>query len=248
MTRIRLAGTLIGLVLAAAGGTASAGEMPRAVIELFTSQGCSSCPPADKLIAKLAAREGVVAVSLPVDYWDYLGWKDTLGSPAHTARQKAYAATRGDGKVYTPQMVVNGLAHVVGSDAAEIEAAIAKTKGKKGALTVPVAVTESGGTIRIEIGAAPPDGPKAGGVHVYAVTRRSEVAIARGENSGRTVAYHNVVRAIVKAGDWAGDGVTFQVLRGALEGKDIDGYVVLLQTGSDAAPGVVLGAAKAPGM
>src|SRR5215831_15615847 len=84
---------------------------PRAVIELFTSQGCSSCPPADQLLGELTGDPSLVAVSVPVDYWDYLGWKDTLADPHNTARQKAYAHARGDGQVYTPQVVVNGAMH-----------------------------------------------------------------------------------------------------------------------------------------
>src|SRR6266436_6394550 len=91
---------------------------PRGVIELFTSQGCSSCPAADKLLGELAADPSLVAISVPIDYWDYLGWKDTLADHRNTARQKAYAHTRGDGQVYTPQVVVNGSLHALGSDKA----------------------------------------------------------------------------------------------------------------------------------
>ncbi|MFZ1088828.1 MAG: DUF1223 domain-containing protein, partial [Xanthobacteraceae bacterium] len=106
----------------------------RAVVELFTSQGCSSCPPADKLIGELAGDPSLVVMSIPIDYWDYLGWKDTLASPRNTARQKAYARVRGDGQVYTPQAVVNGSIHALGSDKAAIEQAIAKTR-KNGAMS-----------------------------------------------------------------------------------------------------------------
>src|SRR5215470_4237706 len=107
------------LVCAVVGATtaADAGET-RAVIELFTSQGCSSCPPADQLLGQFANDPTVVALSLPIDYWDYLGWKDTLAKPAHSARQRAYASARGDRAVYTPQVVVNGSVHVQGSDKA----------------------------------------------------------------------------------------------------------------------------------
>jgi hypothetical protein len=99
------------------------------VAELFTSQGCSSCPPADQWLAAIAHKPGVVAVSFHVDYWDYIGWQDTLASPAFTARQRAYAEAHGEGQVYTPQVMVNGLAGVAGSDRAEIEQAIKMTKG-----------------------------------------------------------------------------------------------------------------------
>lgn len=91
------------------------------VVELFTSQGCAYCPRADQWLAAIARAPDVVAVSLPVDYWDYIGWRDTLASPAFTARQKAYAAAHGEANVYTPQVIVNGLAGAAGGDRAEIE-------------------------------------------------------------------------------------------------------------------------------
>ena len=116
-------------VLIALHGIASAGE-PHAFLELFTSQGCSSCPPADRLLGELAVEPVVVALSLPIDYWDYLGWKDTLANPAHSARQRAYAHVRGDREVYTPQIVVNGSMHVLGSDRDAIEHMIAQTERK----------------------------------------------------------------------------------------------------------------------
>src|SRR5271167_2001384 len=114
----------VGLLIA---NCAVARAEPRAVVELFTSQGCSSCPPADKLLGEFAADPSLVAVSVPIDYWDYLGWKDTLASPGHTARQRAYAHVRGDRQVYTPQIVVNGSVHVLGSDRAAVDKAIAQT-------------------------------------------------------------------------------------------------------------------------
>src|SRR5512135_1957872 len=100
---------------------------PRAVVELFTSQGCSSCPPADKIIGELSNDPSIIAMSMPIDYWDYLGWKDTLADARFSARQRAYSRMRGDREVYTPQVVVNGSAHVIGSDRAGIEDAIDKT-------------------------------------------------------------------------------------------------------------------------
>ena len=101
---------------------------PRAVVELFTSQGCSSCPPADKLMGELAKDPSIIALSMPIDYWDYLGWKDTLADSRFSARQKAYSHMRGDRDVYTPQAVINGSAHVIGSDRAGIEGAIGETE------------------------------------------------------------------------------------------------------------------------
>src|SRR5919204_4107925 len=116
---------------------------PRAVVELFTSQGCSSCPPADKVIGDLAKDPSIIALSMPIDYWDYLGWKDTLADSRFSARQKAYSHVRGDRDVYTPQAVVNGAAQVIGSDRAGIEGAINDTGKADGVMSVPVTMTLS---------------------------------------------------------------------------------------------------------
>src|SRR5579872_5814896 len=118
---------------------------PRAVIELFTSQGCSSCPTADKLMGELSRDPSLVTLSLPVDYWDYLGWKDTLALHGHSSREQAYANSRGDREVYTPQVVVNGVAPVLGSDKIAIDEAIAKTRKSAAPLTLPVTMTVGGG-------------------------------------------------------------------------------------------------------
>src|SRR2546423_9935439 len=124
--------------------SAFASAEPRAVIELFTSQGCSSCPPADKLAGELARDPSLVVVSLPIDYWDYLGWKDTLALPGHTNRQRAYSKARGDREVYTPQAVVNGVAHVLGSDKSAIDNPIAQTRTQPGTLPLPVPLSLAG--------------------------------------------------------------------------------------------------------
>src|SRR5919108_4593694 len=124
------------------GGPAVADDV-KAVVELFTSQGCSSCPRADKLLGELANDERVIALSLAVDYWDYLGWRDTLALHAHTNRQKGYAAGRGDRQVYTPQAVINGAIETIGSDRHAIDRIVGKTESA-GKLAVPVAVTRNG--------------------------------------------------------------------------------------------------------
>src|ERR1700742_4940255 len=127
---------------------------PRAVVELFTSQGCSSCPPADKIIGDLAKDPNVIALSMPIDYWDYLGWKDTLADSRFSARQKAYSHMRGDRDVYTPQAVINGSAHVIGSDRASIEGAIKDTEKSAGVMSVPVTLTLSGKQINVSVAAS----------------------------------------------------------------------------------------------
>ena len=122
---------------------------PKALLELFTSQGCSSCPPADKLLGEFADDPSLVALSVPIDYWDYLGWKDTLASPAHSARQRAYARVRGDRQVYTPQIVVNGAMHVLGSDRAAIEHTIAQTDQKPAVMSLPVLLSVGGSNLNV---------------------------------------------------------------------------------------------------
>jgi hypothetical protein len=222
----------------------SAAQSPHCVVELFTSQGCSSCPPADRLVRELARDPNVVVISWPVDYWDYIGWKDTLALPAFTGRQKAYAAARGDGHLYTPQAVIDGLVHTVGSDRDEIETAIKARRGHKGALTVPVDINIVGGMAHIEIGTAPADAVKEASLWLVRIARERTVAIGRGENSGNTVTYTNVARSTTKIGDWNGRPASFEVPLTTFRGADSDGYVLLLQAGSVARPGVILGAAK----
>ncbi len=237
----RLAGALalIGLT-----GPATAGPPPRAVVELFTSQGCSSCPPADQLLVELAGRPDILALTLPVDYWDYLGWKDTLAQPAFTARQRAYASARNDKQVYTPQVVINGLKPIVGSDRAKIEGHIAKIAGN-GGLPVGIDVSEAGPLVTVEIGAAA-DGAVSGEAWLLPVTKMHEVAIGRGENKGRTVSYANVVRGMLKLGEWSGKPVRFEVPLDNVRTGEANAYVVLLQAVEDSKPGPILGAAKGP--
>lgn len=139
----RLTGALSASVLVAFSHMAfsqSAQAQPRAVVELFTSQGCSSCPPADKIIGDLAKDPSVIPLSMPVDYWDYLGWRDTLADSRFSARQKAYSRMRGDRDIYTPQAIINGATHVIGSDATQIKDAISATKQSASVMSVPVSV------------------------------------------------------------------------------------------------------------
>ena len=223
---------------------------PRAVIELFTSQGCSSCPAADKLLGELARDPSLVTMSLPVDYWDYLGWKDTLALHGHTNRQHAYAVARGDGSVYTPQVVINGMVHALGSDKAAIERAIAQSRQSGEALSLPVTMTVADGTVTVKV----PPGTQAhrsGEVWLCPVTGKVLVAIGRGENTGHTVTYHDVVRRWVKLGDWNGSEQTFTYKVADLPAagfslSDVDRLDVIVQNGDAAKPGLMLGAATAP--
>jgi len=208
----------------------------RGVLELFTSQGCSSCPPADKLMGELAKDPSLVAFSLNVDYWDSLGWKDTLADPRNAERQRAYALLRGDRGVYTPQMVVNGTAHVVGSDKAAIERALASSRD---GLPLPVKLAVNGGKLSVDL----PAGTGAGEVWVYAVAKDVPVAVARGENRGRTITYHNVARSWRKLGDWNGKAAQFNVAVNDLAQSGAATAAVIVQGGTAARPGAMLGAA-----
>jgi hypothetical protein len=217
---------------------------PRVVIELFTSQGCSSCPPADKLLGELKDDPALIAVSLPVNYWDYLGWKDTLADPRHAARQKAYSHARGDRDVYTPQVVVNGAVQVLGSDRAAIEQAVTATKTRSTALSVPLELTVADGQVSVSAGGG--SGAPSGEVWLWGLARSIPVVIQRGENNGRTVTYFNVVRRWLKLGDWAGDGHKWTVRVADIEGDTIDAVAAIVQSGSTAKPGPILGARVAP--
>jgi len=213
---------------------------PRAVVELFTSQGCSSCPAADKVLGELARDPNVIALSLPIDYWDYLGWKDTLALPGHANRQRAYASMRGDREVYTPQIVVDGVAHVVGNDKTALETAIARPRSPD-TLAVPVALSLSGGQLTVSISAA--SKPVAAEVWLCPISRRVSVVITRGENRGQTITYTNVVRRWVRLGDWNGTAHTFTVPKADFTADTIDDVAVVVQAGDAKHPGVMLGAA-----
>jgi hypothetical protein len=224
-----------------AGASAFAGE-PRAVIELFTSQGCSSCPPADKLLGDLAKDPKLIPLSLAIDYWDYLGWKDTLAVPGHAKRQKAYSHMRGDNEgVYTPQAVVNGSVQALGSDRAAIEHAIADSRYNATTLSVPLVLTLDNGRLTV----AAPGGANEPSAEVWLcpVSKSVAVTVGRGENSGTTLTYHNVVRRWMKLGVWDGKAATWSVPVTDFKTDGVDAVAVILQSGVAAAPGPMLGAA-----
>ena len=227
---------------------AIAGEA-RAVIELFTSQGCSSCPAADKVLGELSRDPSLITMSLAVDYWDYLGWKDTLALHGHSNRERAYAETRGDREVYTPQVVVNGIVHVLGSDKAAIEQAIAQTRQSAAPLTLPVTLTVADGKVSVNVPAANGEQNTAE-VWLCPIIGKAQVTIERGENRGHTLAYTNVVRRWVKLGEWSGKAETFSLPVADLANadtslRDIDRVAVIVQRVVAAKPGLMLGAATA---
>ena len=237
----RLSGTLGVCAMVAIARPAHAD--PRAVIELFTSQGCSSCPPADKVIGELAKDPSVIALSMPIDYWDYLGWKDTLADARFTARQKAYSRTRGDRDVYTPQVVVNGTAHMIGSDREGIQSAIGETKKNKDVMTVPVSLTQHDRQMDVSVAAVDKNLAAHGEVWICSVSKAVPISIGRGENRGRSVIYHNVVRNLLKVGDWNGSAGSWTVPLENISRDGVDAAVVFVQDGTPDKPGPMLGAA-----
>lgn len=233
-----LGGTLIlaGLFTVKEGGAAAApAEGPRAVLELFTSQGCSSCPPADRLFEKLAHDPRYIVLSLPVDYWDRLGWKDTFARHEFTERQRAYAMVRGDKQVYTPQAVVNGAEHANGASLLAIEASAETTSAPR----LPVSARQTRGELEISVAGTGAGSPYATIVIIPYLASR-EVAIGRGENARTKITYTNIGREIIRAGEWSGKPVT--VMAPLPKGETYDGAVVLVQEGTIDNPGAIIGA------
>lgn len=206
--------------------TPSAVSAGPVLIELFTSQGCSNCPPADALLGELVEREDVVALSLPVDYWNYLGWEDTFGKAAHSDRQRAYSDARGDGMVYTPQIVVAGSWHVIGSDRAAVETAIMAAEDLP---SVELSITGEGDGLHVVIPAASDGSPDWGTVWLVMYDDSETVEIGRGENAGRTLTYHHIVLEMHRLTMWRGESMSIELPMMELEDIGADGCVVFIQ-------------------
>jgi hypothetical protein len=218
----------------------------KGVYELYTSQGCSSCPTADAVLSRLAKRDDVIALTLPVDIWDYLGWRDTLARPEFTDRQRAYAKSLGDGMVYTPQAVLSGLVHINGSSEDKIDRAIAKTAKLFSAARVPIGLSAENGRLVIDVATAPGGKPaKEATVWLAAIASTMEVPITRGENRGRTIVYSNVVRRLMPIGTWDGTEMVVKLDRHSFMGSGADRCAVLLQQGPG---GPIVGAATLDGL
>ncbi|NND50723.1 MAG: DUF1223 domain-containing protein [Rhizobiales bacterium] len=207
----------------------------KVVVELFTSQGCSSCPPADALMGKLAERDELIVLSLPVDYWDFLGWQDTLADPANSQRQRDYARNRGDSHVYTPQVVIGGLDHAVGSSLKQIEDKIAAAREEQEQHSVDIAVAEQGGTIIVNIEGDQPDAAEDATIWLVLYRSAIPVKIGRGENTGNTITYYNVVTEMTPIGMWHGTPARFELPKSELTRGESDGCAVLVQ-GRDTGP------------
>jgi hypothetical protein len=233
MNVLRSLGLLAALVAMTAATPTPVMAGSKTVIELFTSQGCNSCPPADELLSKLKENPSLIPLTLSVDYWDYLGWKDTLALNAHTMRQRAYARVRGDMNVYTPQAIVNGVKYAVGSDAREISAALRNHPSSEP--EIPLSVKRDGENISVDVGAAQGKAT----VWMLAVTSKVEVKIVKGENKGETITYFNVVRSWRNLGAYSGTPIKTSVPVAELTKNGADAVVVFVQNGADNAPGVI---------
>jgi len=234
------------LALLALGLPASslAGEFrqgPKAVLELFTSQGCSSCPEADAMLDEMGKRPDVVTLAYHVDYWDYIGWEDTFGDKENSQRQRDYAAAWGSSRIFTPQLVVNGECGVVGNKRDKVDAALSTAS-----MPLEVKLSDAGNdTLDVTIAGQAGDGLGEAVVWLVTYIGRTDVEIARGENQGKTVAYTHVVTGRQVLGMWdPAKGATLKLPLGdVLTGKS-DGAAILVQQDKNGLPGPILGAAS----
>ena len=234
MRFLPLAAGVLGLLPGVAPGVAGAQVRRPVVVELFTSQGCSSCPPADALVAELAEhRPDLLPLTFHVTYWNGLGWTDPFSFRGATDRQRDYVALSVSPQVYTPAMVVDGKLDVVGSDRRGVAAALAQAKADQAGGTA-VDVVRRGGTLAVSVGS----GAGTGRIVLLGYDRQHETAVGRGENGGRTLREANVVRSVATLGTWTGGATQLEVPVPA--GQDA---AVVVQ----AADGRIVGAARATG-
>ena len=241
MTLRPLFGAALGIVtlaaLAAPAGAESMRARPKAVVELFTSQGCAQCPPADALLTGLAEEGDVVALAYHVDYWDYVGWEDTFGDEDFSDRQRAYAKSWGSSRIYTPQMVVNGAKGVVGSRRNEVHGALAGAS-----LPLQVEISRDGDMLKVAI---PPDsGLDDAVVWLVSYLDRADVTIDKGENAGKSMVYTQVVTGRQALGMWeSAVGADLKLPLPELLSEGSTGIAVIVQQERNGLPGPILGAA-----
>ncbi len=228
--------TLACLALFLALTPAAAAERAPVLVELFTSEGCSSCPPADAYLGELAKRPGVIALSFHVDYWNRLGWTDPFSSAEATARQKGYAESLKQSYVYTPEMVIDGRVHEAGSRREKVETLLGAARGNA---VFPVALTRKpDGTVEA---ALPATGGATTDATVWLVLydRSQTISVKAGENGGRSITHANVVREIRRVANWNGRATRLMMPIDAATQRERGGAVVIVQAGSY---GTVLGA------
>jgi hypothetical protein len=210
---------------------------PKVVVELFTSQGCASCPPADALLTSLAERDDVVALAYHVDYWDYIGWEDTFGDPDYSDRQRGYSKSWGSSRIFTPQMVINGSEGVVGSKRDDVHDAVSSAQ-----LPLPVSLSVEGDMLRL---AVPADATLADAtIWLIRYLDRADVAIEKGENAGKSMVYTQVVVGRQVVGMWeAASGAEVKLPLAQFAGDNKGGLAILVQQDRHGLPGPILGAA-----
>jgi hypothetical protein len=209
------------------------------VIELFTSQGCSSCPPADALLMELAKRDDILPLALHVDYWDYIGWKDIFADPRFTERQRAYAQAAGHRTIYTPQMIVGGQDHIVGFKPMKLADLIADHKRKIATSQLGLTAVRSGDTLSIMLNSTDAR-PNDLIVNVVGYQPHKNVAIRVGENAGKSIDYANIVTSWTSVGDW--DGASSMHLNADL--TSVDPVVVIVQQTLNGLPGEIVAALR----
>lgn len=240
---LALTATVFSMVLFAAPKQTLAAEIkqPTGVVELFTSQGCYSCPPADELVGKFAKTNEVLALSWHVNYWDYLGWKDSFASDANTRRQYDYAKSLQERQVYTPQAVINGREHVVGSDEAKLNGTLKSLERDGKGMIVPINASVDGKSIRINIDHSK-EADEATLLMIF-FNKAHEVKIKRGENGGKTLTYHNVVHDSQTLGMVKQNGLQLDFSIMQMKKRGFDGTALILQKmDENGNPSAIIGA------
>lgn len=211
----------------------------KGVVELFTSQGCASCPPADAALQKLIDQGDVVALAYHVDYWNYMGWSDTMGSKDNTARQYAYARTLGRSNVYTPQAIINGRDHMNGADLNAINVKLDQFTQQGKGLTVPVSAAMKDDELEIKIGA----GSGKANVVVAYFDKEQVVSVDKGENTGHRIAYMHSVSDVETVGMWDGKPMSVVLPANVMDNTERQGFAVLLQSSTPSGdPSAIIGA------
>lgn len=214
---------------------------PKGVVEVFTSQGCSSCPAADKFVTSVHRDKDILALAWHVDYWDYLGWKDTFAKPDHTDRQRRYSRSFEENQIYTPQAVMNGRSHTVGSRSSIIKAALNNYEDQNQGLTIPIKANIVDGVLDIEID----NGKSIGKATLWMVyfQDQKQVKVERGENRGKNLVYSNIVRDIELVGMMEPGGLNMMLPLTELSRKGHDSCALILQqTTKYGTPGAIIGA------
>lgn len=242
--------TLVSLVRPASAQQGMPSHAVKAVVELFTSQGCASCPPADELMCEYAREKDLVVLTMPVTCWDYLGWKDTLANEKFTSRQRTYAKMRGIRRIYTPQAIINGQTPFLGSDAGGIQKALTSAASTPHlALPMIINILPMGEDFRIEIFPSSSLHGEKATILLVPFYREKTVAITGGENRGQNASYMNVVRDLIPLAPLSAmpspeEPIILDLGRAEAMPYKTDGFAILVQKGSTDSPGRMLGAAS----